>query len=187
MRFHRSLSLFALLAVLIGACADRSSSGTNQASSATPPPKWMTEEPTTTVEPSPEVKALLKEDPDIRDLSEAEIKAALAAAQSSAPPPPSSGPRVAPTGEWSKLESEQKSQLDAHRKRLEGTIVERGRDGAYHSGGCPTLYSEVFDERTRTVRRVKTSTPVTLANAANQGLTRHAECAAPSHEFVYGK
>ena len=104
MPFYRSL--LALMAMVVIGCTDQPP--VNLAT-ATPQPKWMTEQPTTTVEPSPQVKALLKDDPDIRELSEAEIKAALAAAQGSSPRPSPVGAARGPDGDLSKLESEQKS------------------------------------------------------------------------------
>ena len=184
------LAMFAILAAagyFLWQMIDSSPQQTSYAANE-PRPKWMTETAPATIEPSPQVKALLEEDPDVRELSKEEIGAALAAAQrAAAHPEPSQPDRPSGTssGEWARLEKEQKQKMDAHREKLASTYVEAGRDGYYHSGNCPSTWTEVVDPRTGILHRVKTSSPATLASAIDQRLARHEACGAPDATFRY--
>jgi hypothetical protein len=189
--------ILAVLAVVAATCgperATKPATSTQataaQTTTATPAPR--------SVEPSPAVKALLADDPDLdARMSEDEVRATLEAARNAAPPPPppersrsgdsareaaSSG---GDAGEWGRLEKQQKARLDAYRERLESTIVHASRDGSYHAGGCERLYDYVMLQD-QTLRRVYAGRQITLAGAVAAGLPRHAACGAPSAEFSY--
>lgn len=145
-------------------------------------PKWMREEPKKT-EPSPEVKALMKDDPDLKkQLTPAEVKMALAAAQyTEAPAPPAEYIGTAGEGEWSKMEKDSADKLAAYKRRMENTIVYAGPDGMYHTQSCTSLYSDAYDQRLGVMRKVFNGRNITLGTASSSQMPRHAECAAPSY------
>lgn len=140
------------------------------------------------VAPSPAVTSLLKEDPDLTaTMSPEEVKAAMESARSGAPPAAASqaeGLSTPEGGEWEKLEREQKEKRDAHRRTLETTSVQAGPDGAYHAGGCEVLYEWIL-QPDKTLQRVYVGRPLSLANALDRGMPRHAECGPPTGEFRY--
>ena len=156
------------------------------AQSSANPPKWMREEPKK-VEASPAVKALVaSEDPDLnKKLTEAEVRAALAAAQRDAPAPPPAAPslNVPSSGEWEKLTQEQKRRDDAH-KLLLRTTVYGAIDSQYHNRGCERLFRLVVDEG-GLARPQYVGFQLTLGSAVERGLTRHSGCGAPSAEYRY--
>lgn len=139
--------------------------------------------------PSPAVTSLLEEDPDLTGtLSPEEVQAALENARgSTAPATPPSEPAdtAVPRGsEWQKLEQEQKEKLAAHRRKLESTTVQAGPDGAYHASGCEVLYTWIM-QPDKTVQRIYTGRPVSLAHALDSGMGRHGACGPPTGDFQY--
>jgi hypothetical protein len=142
-----------------------------------------------TVKVSPAVTALLKPDPDLdKKMTPEEIRAALAAAQQSAAPPPVTAPIPAHgSGEWQKLEAEQKAKSDEYERRLASTVVYIGPDGRYHNAGCPTLTVMVFDPIGRVIQERFVGRQTTLASARDQHLPPHAECGAPSYQWSYSQ
>lgn len=147
-------------------------------------------EPQRTAEATPAVKALLEKDPDLEvTISRDEVRAALELAKANETVPPAE-PALTPAGapakdgEWSRLEQQKKEKLDAHKQRLESTMVMTGPDGAYHTAGCEVLYSYIM-LKDGTVQRVYTARQVTLAHASQSGMSRHAACGAPTAEFSY--
>lgn len=165
---------------LLFACNAESPKPVAQAAAAQQP-KWMTEEPKR-VEPSPAVKALLKDDPDLeKKLTPDEVKMALAAAQYEAPPPePAAIPRMPGETEWSQLEKRAADKLAAQKRRLENTIVWVGPDGYYHAQMCEALYAYIYDQRLNIMRKSFFGRNVTLGSAVASQTPRHADCAAPS-------
>ena len=141
-----------------------------------------------TVQVSPAVNALLKPDPDLdRKMTPEEIKAALAAARSSSPPPAIAPLPARGSGEWQKLEAEQKAKSDEYERRLASTTVYVGPDGRYHTGGCPVLIENVFDRMSRVIQERFVGRQTTLASARDQRLSPHAECGAPSYQWSYSQ
>jgi hypothetical protein len=140
------------------------------------------------VQVSPAVTALLKPDPDLdQKMTPEEIKAALAAARSSSPPPAIAPLPARGSGEWQKLEAEQKAKSDEYERRLASTTVYIGPDGRYHTAGCPVLIENVFDPMTRVVQTRFVGRQTTLAYARDQHLSPHAECGAPSYQWSYSQ
>ena len=141
-------------------------------------------------EPSPAVRELLEDDPDLQvTITREEAQATLEAARSGAPPPPSSPLQSEPdatgrSGQWQRLEEEQKQKLVAHRERMETTIVQAGPDGAYHSSACEVLYQWIM-QPDKTLQRVYLGRAVTLAHASDSGMRPHSACGAPSAEYSY--
>lgn len=144
------------------------------------------------MEASPEVQALLREDPDLQaGLSEAEIRSTLEAARTggTAAANPASTEDAAPTAtsgtaakepgsEWSRLEKEQREKSEARQNRLETTLVFAAPDGLYHARGCPALYNHI-QLQDGTLQRVYVGRQLNLAQALRTGLQRHGECGAP--------
>ena len=177
------LSTAVALALMLG-CAQ---SETPRAA-AKPKRPVVTSTTETAVQVSPAVAALLKPDPDLdRKMTPEEIKAALAAARSSSPPPAIAPMPSRGTGEWQKLESEQKSKSDEFERRLASTTVYVGPDGRYHNAGCPVLIENVFDRMGRVIQERFVGRQTTLASARDQHLSPHAECSAPSYEWRYSQ
>jgi hypothetical protein len=143
----------------------------------------------TSTQVSPAVAALLKPDPDLdRKMTPEEIKAALAAAQRSAPAPATTAPLPGRgTGEWQKLEADQKAKSDEYERRLASTTVYIGPDGRYHNAGCPMLTEMVFDRMGRVIQERFVGRQTTLASARDQHLSPHAECGAPSYQWSYAQ
>ncbi len=149
----------------------------------------VTSTPEKAVQVSPAVAALLKPDPDLdRKMTPDEVKATLAAAQRSAPTPAITAP-LPPrgSGEWQKLESEQKAKSDEYERRLASTTVYVGPDGRYHNAGCLTLTENVFDRMGRVMQTRFVGRQTTLASARDQHLSPHAECGAPSYQWSYSQ
>src|SRR5436853_3819879 len=134
------LSIAVAVALLLS-CAKTETPPAKAANPTRPTPVVMSKQV------SPAVTALLKPDPDLdRKMTPEEIKAALAAAQQSAPAPPvtASLPQRG-SGEWQRLEAEQKAKSDEYERRLASTTVYVGPDGRYHNASCPMLTEYVFD------------------------------------------
>ena len=174
-----------LAAVLVACGAERP-----RQAARTPPdsqPKWMREAPRK-VEPSPAVKALAAaEDPDIKkQLTEAEVRAALAAAQRGAPPPPPPAPSlsVPSSGEWEKLSQAQKRRDDAYKLLLRTVVYGAPGESQYHNRACERLFRTVVDEG-GLARPQYTGFQLTLGSAVERGLSQHAGCGAPSAEYRY--
>lgn len=138
------------------------------------------------VEISPEVKALVeKEDPDLtKNLSEAEVRAALAAVQQrdvAAPQQPASL-NLRPSEEWSKLSEEQKRRSENYERQLD-QVVYIGPNMQYHTAFCDTLQVDVTENGLTRRRFIGSNT--TIRRAKENGRTRHADCGAPIAEYRY--
>jgi hypothetical protein len=163
-------------------------SETPRATAAQPKRPVVTSTADKAVQLSPAVTALLKPDPDVdRKITPEEIKAALAAAQSSSPPPAIAPLPAHGSGEWQKLEAEQKAKSDEYERRLASTTVYVGPDGRYHTAGCPVLIENVFDPMRRIMQTRFVGRQTTLASARDQHLSPHAECGAPSYQWSYSQ
>ena len=151
-------------------------------------PKWM-RDAARVAQPSRAVEGLLKDDPDLkRQMSPAEIKAALEAAQSDSPAQPQ-GATTATAGDggdWQKLEKDQQARNDAYKDRLAQTTVYVAPGSlTYHNAGCPELYRYQFINGSMEAFRVFVGTPISLATAKDRGMQPHSACGAPGYDFRY--
>ncbi|HUP47238.1 MAG TPA: hypothetical protein VNA04_00460 [Thermoanaerobaculia bacterium] len=159
--------------MLVIGCTETSTPPVTRAS-AVQQPKWMVEEPTTTVEPSAAVKALLRDDPDVRDLTPEEVKAALAAAQTQ----PAGGPALVEGAERSQLEKENAEREAARQVRLRASVMVAPGDSRYHAAGCGSL--TVVEDAGGQTRRVYVGSAITLQAALDREMSPHSECGAPA-------
>jgi hypothetical protein len=168
----------------------------NTAANAPPPPaRPHAAETTATI--SPAVDALLRPDPDVDGkLTEAEIRATLAAARATTPrqaPSDSVAPSSAEGGQWAKMEADQKARLARDQRYLEQTVVYAGPDGLYHRRGCRKLMEGGGDPATPGYVLYKgeyvpvqprfVGRAITLQDALDSHLQADPACSPPSYNL----
>jgi hypothetical protein len=136
------------------------------------------------VRADPRLLALVEEeDPDLRDLTDEEIKAELARAkersgqsafQEITLPPPSGG------ANWKQLEEQKKRRGEQWEAYLDRAVTV-GPDGMYHLGNCAALWTEEWDPRALRTRRVYRGSASTLRAASG---SPHGACGAPTKRRV---